>query len=81
MVGPLTPQLPYEIGKRGGSHYIRMAQKAGYDIKNSKDVGMIAANLGILEAGETHRSGNRFQEEDDTVEMDERSIGKDQEER
>lgn len=49
MVGPLTAtSFQYEIGKRGGSHYIRMAQKAGYDIKNSKDVGMIAANLGTL---------------------------------
>jgi len=49
MVGPMTAtSFQYEIGKRGGSHYIRMAQKAGYDIKSSKDVGMIAANLGTL---------------------------------
>ena len=49
MVGPMTAtSFQYEIGKRGGSHYIRMAQKAGYDIKSSKDVGMLAANLGTL---------------------------------
>ncbi len=49
MVGPMTAtSFQYEIGKRGGSHYIHMAQKAGYDIKSSKDVGMIAANLGTL---------------------------------
>src|SRR5256886_14865261 len=48
-VGPMTAtSFQYEIGKRGGSHYIRMAQKAGYDIKESKDVGLIAANLGTL---------------------------------
>src|SRR2546427_11249378 len=49
MVGPMTAtSFQYEIGKRGGSHYIHMAQKAGYDIESSKDVGMIAANLGTL---------------------------------
>src|SRR3989441_11327190 len=49
MVGPMTAtSFQYEIGKRGGSHYIRLAQKAGYDIKSSKDVGMIAANFGTL---------------------------------
>jgi predicted hydrocarbon binding protein len=49
MVGPVTAtSFQYEIGKRGGSHYIRMAQKAGYDIKDFKDVGLIAANLGTL---------------------------------
>ena len=49
MVGPMTAtSFQYEIGKRGGSHYIHMAQRAGYDIKSSKDVGMIAANLGTL---------------------------------
>ncbi len=49
MVGPVTAiSFQYEIGKQGGSHYIRIAQKAGYDIRDSKDVGLIAANLGTL---------------------------------
>src|SRR3989449_7259189 len=49
MVGPMTAtSFQYEIGKRGGSPHIRMAQKAGYDLKRSKDVGMLAATLGSL---------------------------------
>ncbi len=49
MIGPVTAtSFQYEIGKHGGSHYIQMAKKSGYDIKSPKDVSMIASNLGTL---------------------------------
>src|SRR2546425_11584589 len=49
MVGPMTAtSFQYEIGKRGGSHYIHMVQKLRYGIKMSKVVAMVAANLRTL---------------------------------
>lgn len=48
-LGPVTAtSFQYEIGKEGGAHYMRMAQKAGYDITNVGDVRKIAERLGTL---------------------------------
>src|SRR2546427_12537733 len=46
MVGPMTAtSFQYEIGKRGGSDDIKIAEKEGYDIKRSKVVGMSAEKV------------------------------------
>ncbi len=47
--GPVTAtSFQYEIGKEGGGHYIRLAQKAGLSVKTQKDVQEIAERLGTL---------------------------------
>jgi predicted hydrocarbon binding protein len=48
-VGPVTAtSFQYEIGKEGGAQYIRLAEKAGYPVKNQEDVQKIADQLGTL---------------------------------
>ncbi len=47
--GPVTAtSFQYEIGKEGGAHYVRMAEKAGFKIKNPRDIRKIAERLGTL---------------------------------
>ncbi len=47
--GPVTAtSFQYEIGKEGGGHYVRMAEKAGFNIKNPRDIRKIAERLGTL---------------------------------
>ena len=47
--GPVTANsFEYEIGKEGGAQYVRIAARAGFDIKNPKNIAAIADRLGTL---------------------------------
>jgi predicted hydrocarbon binding protein len=47
--GPVTAtSFEYEIGKEGGAQYVRIAARAGFDIKSPKNIGAIADRLGTL---------------------------------
>lgn len=48
-VGPATAtSFEYEIGKQGGSNFIRIAKHAGLGIKSSAEIQRIADSLGTL---------------------------------
>jgi predicted hydrocarbon binding protein len=48
-VGAMTAtSFQYEIGKEGGSQYIQLAEKAGFQVKSQMDIQKIADNLGTL---------------------------------
>lgn len=48
-LGPVTAtSFQYEIGREGGRDYMRMAVKAGYNIKSLRDVQKLADRLGTL---------------------------------
>ncbi len=48
-LGPVTAtSFQYEIGREGGRDYMRMAEKAGYDIRSVSDVRKLAQRLGTL---------------------------------
>lgn len=48
-LGPVTAtSFQYEIGREGGRDYMRMAQRAGYNIKSLSDVRKLAQRLGTL---------------------------------
>lgn len=48
-LGPVTAtSFQYEIGKEGGREYMKMAEKAGYDITDLRDVRKVAERLGTL---------------------------------
>lgn len=47
--GPATAtSFQYEIGKEGGSEYVKMSRKAGFDTKSQANIREIAARLGTL---------------------------------
>ncbi len=47
--GPMTAtSFEYEIGKEGGAQYVKIAAKAGFDIKSPKNIRAIADRLGTL---------------------------------
>ncbi len=47
--GPVTATgFQYEIGKEGGAQYVRIAEKAGFNVKNPKNIREIANRMGTL---------------------------------
>lgn len=47
--GPVTATgFQYEIGREGGSHYIRLARKVGLSIRKTEDIQRLADILGTL---------------------------------
>src|SRR5712691_6067498 len=47
--GPVTAtSFQYEIGKEGGAQYVRIAEKAGFNVKNPKNIREIANRMGTL---------------------------------
>ncbi len=47
--GPVTAtSFAYEIGKEGGAQYVRIAAKAGFDIRSPKAIRAIADRLGTM---------------------------------
>jgi predicted hydrocarbon binding protein len=47
--GPVTATLfQYEIGKEGGSRYVRVAEKAGFKVDGPENVRLMAERLGTM---------------------------------
>lgn len=47
--GPVTAtSFQYEIGRDGGAHYMRIAEKAGFNIRNFQELQKVARRLGTL---------------------------------